>query len=134
MSFNYLAALCAAVAAWIFGAIWYTVLAAPWKAALGWSAEQIRTTKPQLPVGTMIVSFVAEFLMAAVLAIFLHAFEHPTWSRGALVGAHCWLGFVVTTIVVNNAFPGRKMLLTVIDSGHWLGVLLIEGAVLGAMA
>jgi len=133
MVINYVAVLCAAVAAWVFGAIWYMVLGSPWKAALGWTAEQIKTTQPQLPIGPMLVSFVAEVVMAAVLALFMHAFGRPTYARGAIVGAHCWLGFVVTSIAVNNAYQGRKPMLTVIDSGHWLGVLVIEGVVLGFM-
>jgi hypothetical protein len=44
-----------------------------------------------------------------------------------------WLGFVVTTIAVNYAFGGRKPMLIVIDSGHWLLVLLLMGAIIGAM-
>ncbi len=42
-----------------------------------------------------------------------------------------WLGFVVTTNAVNNAFQKRKTMLTVIDSGHWLVVLIVSGAVIG---
>jgi hypothetical protein len=34
--------------------------------------------------------------------------------------------------VVNNAFPGRKLMLSVIDSIHWIAVGAIEGAVIGA--
>jgi hypothetical protein len=37
-------------------------------------------------------------------------------------------------MAVNNAFTGRKTMLTVIDAGHWLGVMIILGAVLGAFA
>jgi len=40
--------------------------------------------------------------------------------------------FIATTVAVNNAYPGRKFILTVIDAGHWLGVMLIIGAVIGA--
>jgi len=130
---NFLAVLCAAVAAWIFGAIWYMALGSPWKIALGWTPDQIKSTKPQMPVVPMIVSFIAECLMAAVLALFMHAFARPSAMQGAMVGAHCWLGFVITTVAVNNAYQSRKILLTVIDSAHWLGVLVIEGVVLGLM-
>ena len=42
-----------------------------------------------------------------------------------------WLGFVITTMAVNNAFRGAKPALTLIDGGHWLGVLLLQGAVIG---
>ena len=36
-------------------------------------------------------------------------------------------------MTVNNAFTGRKAMLTVIDGGHWLAVLLVQGAIIGAM-
>jgi hypothetical protein len=42
-----------------------------------------------------------------------------------------WLGFVATTLAVNNAFRGATGSLTLIDGGHWLGVLLLQGAVIG---
>jgi hypothetical protein len=50
---------------------------------------------------------------------------------GMISGALIWAGFVITTMAVNNAYPMRKVMLTVIDGGHWLGVLLIMGAIIG---
>ena len=35
-------------------------------------------------------------------------------------------------MTVNNAFGGRKPMLTVIDGAAWLGVLLIIGGIVGA--
>ena len=35
-------------------------------------------------------------------------------------------------MTVNNAFTERKLMLTVIDSLHWLGGMLIIGAIIGA--
>jgi hypothetical protein len=35
------------------------------------------------------------------------------------------------TMIVNYAFHGAKRALTVIDGGHWMGVLLIQGAIIG---
>ena len=52
---------------------------------------------------------------------------------GIISGALIWVGFVITTIAVNNAFQRRKVMLTVIDGGHWLLALIVEGAVLGAL-
>ncbi|MBM3524115.1 MAG: DUF1761 domain-containing protein, partial [Alphaproteobacteria bacterium] len=34
---------------------------------------------------------------------------------------------------VNHGFQGVKRALTVIDGGHWLGVLLIQGVIIGWM-
>jgi len=44
-----------------------------------------------------------------------------------------WGGFVVSTILVNNAFSGRRYALTAIDAGHWLAVLVLMGVVIGWM-
>ena len=33
-------------------------------------------------------------------------------------------------MVVNHGFQGAKASLTLIDSGHWLGVLLVQGLVI----
>ena len=38
-----------------------------------------------------------------------------------------------TTLAVNSAFGQRKASLTIIDGIHWLGVLVIQGAIIGAM-
>ena len=65
--------------------------------------------------------------------VFVTAPDHVTVKNGIISALFLWLGFVVTTIFVNNAYPGRKYILSVIDSIHWLGVLVIEGAVIGAI-
>ena len=36
-------------------------------------------------------------------------------------------------MLVNNAFGGRRYVLTVIDAGHWLAVLVLMGVVIGWM-
>lgn len=54
-------------------------------------------------------------------------------KNGIISGVIIWAGFVATTVVVNNAYPGRKIMLSIIDSIHWLGVLVVQGAVIGAM-
>jgi Protein of unknown function (DUF1761) len=51
---------------------------------------------------------------------------------GVVTGFFVWLGFVITTMGVNHAFGGAKPMLTFIDGGYWLAVLLMQGAVIGA--
>jgi len=82
-----------------------------------------------------IITFVALLVMAWVLAGLMGHLGpgQVTAKNGVVSGAFAWLGFVVTTIFVNNAYPGRKYTLSVLDSIHWLGVLVIQGAVIGAM-
>ncbi len=56
-----------------------------------------------------------------------------TLNNGLMAGAICWAGFVATSLAVNHAFQGARLKLTLIDAGHWLGVLLIQGALIGWM-
>ena len=129
-----LAVFAAAIASFIVGAIWYGVLGRPWMAALGWSDDQIKATRA-VPVVPMLVSFVAELVMAFVLAgVIGHLGPGMTTVKNGLIsGAFIWAGFVVTTLVVNNAYARRSVMLAVIDAGHWLAVLLVQGAVLCAI-
>jgi hypothetical protein len=56
-----------------------------------------------------------------------------TLRGGVISGAFCWLGFVITTLVTNYTFAMRDWRLLLIDGGHWLVVLLLMGAIIGAM-
>lgn len=67
-----------------------------------------------------------------VEAVGRHGRETVAIKNGLISGALCWFGFVATTLSVNYAFGGRATSLTIIDGGHWLGVLLLMGAVIGA--
>ncbi len=133
MSVNFVAVLAAAIAAWLAGAVWYGVLAKPWMAALGWTEADMKDAsgKRVVPAVPMVVSFVAELVMAYFLAGLLYHLGGPNPMRGAIAGALIWAGFVVTSNAVNNAIQKRTLMLTVIDNGHWLLVLVTMGVVLG---
>jgi len=129
---NYLAILIAAVAAFGWGAAYYTTLSRQWLAAVGMTKEQMQTARTAVPFA---ISFVALIIMAWVLAGTLGHLGpgQVTLKNGMISGLFLWLGFIATTVFVNNAYPGRKLSLSVIDSVHWLGVVVIEGAVIGGM-
>jgi hypothetical protein len=137
MKIDWIAILAATVAAWMFGALWYSVLSKQWMAAIGFTPADMQGPdgKEKVPLGPMIISFVADFVMAIILAgVIAHtAKKGVTISSGALVGTICWLGFVITTLATNHAYGKKKVALTIIDGGHWLGVLLLQGVVLGAL-
>jgi len=134
---NWLSIVIAAVAAWIFAAIYYTALSAPWLAAMGKTLEQCKAEQAAktgfakyLPFA---LAFVGNIIMGwALYGILIHLGAF-TLRGGLISAALIWFGFVLTTMTVNNAFSGRKAMLTVIDSGGWLGALLIIGAVVGGM-
>jgi hypothetical protein len=130
---NYWAVLVAAVAAWVLGMAWYMALAKQWLAALGKTEADVKGPdgKPK-SYAPLVLVFVAELIMAWVLAGLVGHFGAVTVKNGVISGAFCWLGFVLTTVATNNAFGQRKTMLTVIDAGYWLIVLLVMGAIIGA--
>jgi len=136
-SVNFLSILIAAVAAWIFGGIYYTALSKPWLAAQGKTQEQCKAEQAgksgAAKAAPFILVFVGEFIMAWVLYGILVHLNMFTIRAGIISGALCWFGFVLPTVTANYAFGGRKAMLTVIDSAAWLGALVIIGAVLGGM-
>ena len=135
MNVNFLAIAAAAVLAWTFGAIYYGVLGKAWIAALGETMETLKAKNAGKSKAAMampfVLSFIAEVIMAYVLYGLLVHIGTFTVRAGIISGVICWFGFILTTVVVNNAYPGRKAALTVIDAGHWLGVMVVLGAIIG---
>lgn len=131
MGINLYAVFGATVVGWLFGALWYGVLGKAWLTALEMTEDDIK--RPGIAGAfPFVFSFFAEMLMAFMLAGLLWHMNYFSWSSGMIAGAFCWLGFVITTMAINNAYTFRKPMLTVIDGAHFLGVLLIQGAILGA--
>ncbi len=127
---NYLAIIVAAIMGFAFGGLYYNVLSKQWMTAIGLTKAKINKNSSSTP---FIIAIVADLVMAWMLAgIVGHLGPgQVTVRNGIISGAFIWFGFIVTTISVNNAFGMRKPLLTVIDAGHWLGVLIVMGAIIG---
>jgi glycerol uptake facilitator-like aquaporin len=123
---NLLAVLVAAVVGFVFGAVWYGVLGKAWMRAANLTAEQ---TKPA-PV-TMGLAFICQFVMAFVLAGVIYHVGGADVKTGLIAAGMIWVGFVLTTQIVNHRFQDKPWSLTVIDTGHWLGVLIIQAVVIG---
>lgn len=131
---NYWAVLMGAVAAWMLGALWYSVLSKPWMAAAGVSKAQIEentgSVRAFLP---FVVAFLAALVMAWVLAGIMGHLGRLSIKNGVIAGAFCWFGFTMPTMVVNYTFGRRRPLLMLIDGAYWLAALLVMGAVIGGL-
>jgi hypothetical protein len=134
---NYWPILIAAIVSFGFGAVWYGALGKQWMAARDLSPADLEKAKAGMGAvpWPFIIAFVALFVMAWMFSgVLLHMARGGmamSIRAGMISGAFLWLGFVITTMAVNYAFQGAKRSLTLIDGGHWLGVLLIQGAILG---
>jgi hypothetical protein len=126
----------AAVASFLFGGIWYGILCKRWQAAANIDPEAV--TGRGSTERSFAIALLAELFMAWMLAgLLLHmtrAGLPATIRNGVITALFMWGGFVMTTMIVNHSFQGQKGALTLIDGGHWLGVLVIQGAILGALA
>src|SRR5260221_7797760 len=127
---NYAAVLGAAIVSFGFAWVWYGALGGLWLAALGTSETEIRAKG--MTRGPLIVTFIALLVMATMLAgVVGHlGSDAVTVRNGVITGAFCWLGFVATALAANHAFQRRRVALTPIHRGHWLGVLLLQGVVI----
>lgn len=124
---NWLAVLLAAIASFAFGAVWYMGLSRQWLAAVGKTREQL-----QVGYTPFIWSIIMELVMAYFIALLTPALTGEiNVLNGIVVGAHMWLGFVVTTLILNHRYEGMRWSLTIIDGAHLLGVLVIQGLVIG---
>ena len=133
---NYFAILIAAVVGWLAGAVYYMALGKRWVAAQGSTMEAFNARQAALK-GTssawlpFALAFVANLVMAWVLAGMIGHLGSVTVRSAVISALFAWAGFVLTTSVVNNAFGGRRYMLTAIDAGHWLVVLVLMGVVIG---
>ncbi len=133
---SYTAVFLAAIASFVFGGLWYGLLA---KRRLGAASAGASTPPPGgLTPMQFVITFIAQLVMAWMLAgILLHITRGgiPLTLRTGLVSALLiWVGFVMTSLAASNALQGARFTLTLIDGGHWLGVLLIQSAVMVMMA
>jgi len=122
---NVLAIIIAAIAGMITGAAWYGGLAKPWMKAVGF------TEAPQPNPKIYIVAFIAQFVIAFMLAGIIWHLSAFTISGGIISALFVWVGFTVAPMTVNHRFQGKGWDLTIIDSGYWLLVFVLQGAIIG---
>jgi hypothetical protein len=127
-----IAILAAALAGWIFGAIWYGALGKAWQRARGLDPESCKGQK--MPLAPMVVSFLAAIVMSAVLYQLLSNLGVLGIGPAALAGLTIGVGFLLTSTLVNNMFQQKSFALTVIDGGHWVLAVVVEAVVLSLLA
>ena len=131
MSAPWIGILIATVAAMAVGAAWYGGLAKPWLAAAGLDADEVKEGENPLMYA---VAALAHLVMAWVLSgVIFHAAggDGVSIGDGVISAFLAWLGFAAVPLVVTHRFQMRPWSLTLIDAGHYLAVLIVQGAILG---
>lgn len=132
-SISWIGIAVATVASMAIGAAWYSGLAKPWIAANGFSEEQIKSVEANDTPIIYVFAAISHVVMAIILSgVIIHSGGVAiTIGDGVLTGFLLWLGFVVTSMVVNHRFQFKPWSLTIIDAGHYLFVIVAQGAILG---
>ena len=127
---NWLAVLCAALAKFAIGGVWYSpsVFGPRWGAFVGSTPEAFRARM----VPAMLTDLVSGFVLAWVLANVLKFTGAVGLIPGARVSFFLWLGFIATTLISTTMYEGRPIALFGINAGYWLVSMLIMGGLIGA--
>lgn len=128
---NWIAILVAAIASFLFQALWYSLFMTEWLAGVDRTREWLMNTSvvtPPLQYGTAILCSV---IAAAVLSVVIQASGKQNVQRGVLCAALIWLGFVATTWAREYIFEVRPLQLFFINAGYSLIDLILIGAIVG---
>jgi len=128
---NYLVILVSAIISFIIGALWYSLLfGKSWTKLMGFSAKDIEKTKKKSMAKTYLIGFVAQLILAYVLANFVIYADAKTFSEGIQVGFFIWLGFVATISLGMILWEKKSIKLYLINTGYWLISLIIQSMIL----
>lgn len=120
----------ASIVFFVLGAIWYSLMAGPWMAAIGKTMEQITREQGGSPL-PYAVGFVAILVMCYTLAWLMRRVEATTLAAGLRLGAIVAVGFIAATLALNYGFEARSVTLWLINSAYVVVGLAIAGAIIG---
>lgn len=129
---NWLAVLCAALIAFLVGAVWYSVLFGQlWIKLHGFSETKIKEMQANMSpprfFGGMLLSYL---VLASALAVLLSGFPEPGATTGLAVGLIVWLA--AAAIALTGHIASDKVFgLYLIDVSCQLVYLVLMGALLG---
>ncbi|AZQ61690.1 DUF1761 domain-containing protein [Flammeovirga pectinis] len=129
---NILAVICAALASFVLGAVWYSaIFGKAWQKELGFTDEYLQNGSMPLIFGS---SFVLMLIMSFGMSLLIShgggdAIDAYT---GGLHGFVIGLMFIATSMGINYLYQRRSIKLWLIDAGYQITFLTIQGVILGA--
>lgn len=115
---EFVGVLAAAGAAWVFGAVWYSVFSKQWvsgsRVPVAEDGTPINRTDPK----PYILSIIAMLLVAGTMRYAFSVMEITTPIKGMTSGLGIGLFFIAPWIMLNNGYAARPFSLTLIDGGY----------------
>lgn len=131
---NILAVLVAAVAAFLFGAVWYSPLlfAKQWMEFNGYTPEKVKAMQQAGAKRAFAVSFACQLVIAAAMALLIAMIHMRAISAGIKLAIVCWLGFAASTGLMANVYSDKPIKAFLLDAGYQLVYFVLMGAILVA--
>lgn len=131
-NFHWLGIIAAAVAGFAVGGVWYGPLfGKAWMAARGFTPE---SAKQGANMGLIFgLTFVLNLVAAVVLDHVFNTYGGPGLHLAMMISGGVALGFIVPAIGVNYLFSRMTLRLFLIDSGYWLVIYTVMGAILSLL-
>ncbi len=128
---NYWAILVCGIIAMGIAALWYSpmLLGKVWVDSLDKTEEELK--RDFKPVKAYSISFIAQIVMAYILARILSYVNATTPEEGIRIAFMVWFGFTATTMTVNMLFEGKNFKHFLVDSGYNFIVTILYGMILG---
>ena len=125
---NFIAVIVATLAAFGFGAFYYGALSKLWM-----KAAKIKPEGKPMQMSLFATSFVLLLVLATGFAVLIGHLGagQASLSGGFISGLILWATIILTTMTINHRYEQFGWDLTLIDGGHWLGVSLILGSIIG---
>lgn len=129
---NYLAVIVAAIASFVVGFIWYhtSVFGKTWMKLVGLTKKDLKKAKKQGMGKTMSIAFIAQLVMAYVLAYAIKFTQATTIKAAATIGFWLWLGFIAPVLLSTVLWEKKPVKLYLINAAHWLVALAVMAGVL----
>jgi hypothetical protein len=129
---NWVAILVAAIAAFIFEALWFSVFMNEWLAGIGRTREWLMSSAAVTPAVQYATAIICSIITAAILSICIQVSGEQTVRRGVLCAAVLWFGFIATSWAKAYIFEVRTLQIYAIYTGYYLIELVLMGAIVGA--
>ena len=127
---QFLAVILAAVAAFAFGAVWYTTMAKPWIAASGVAVDANGRPMGNGSMMPFVVGFIAEILVAGMMRHIFAMSGLDTLPEGIMGGFGIGAFLITPWVAMNYAFAARSYRLTLLDGVNSVVGCTIMGIVL----
>jgi hypothetical protein len=128
---NWIAILVAAIASFLFEALWYSIFMKEWLLGIGRTMEWLSSSGMN-PSIQYAVAILCAVIVAAVLSICIQVSGEQTVIRGILCAATIWFGFIATNLATEYIFEVRTLQIYAINAGFSLINLVLMGAIVGA--